>query len=1135
MNANIRNGTLLATNHYQPSQYRMSRLQVFNWGTFSGIYNIPISKQGFLFIGRSGTGKTTLLDAFSALLVPPRWVDFNAAAKETEKTGRGRDRNLVSYIRGAWAERKDDTSGEIATSYLRPNTTWSALALTYRNTHDQIVTLAQILYLRGKTNGLGDVKRQFLIFDRSFDLAELKAFGNSNLDVRKLKQLFPKAFIRDEFPPYGERFRRLLGIESEKALRLLHKTQSAKNLGDLNIFLREFMLDEPKTFEVAKRLVNEFEELKEAHQSVVTAREQIETLAPARKQNQISQSLQKKHRGHTELLDGIDVYTTQRRINLLGQRIEYLRTKSEGLQGEVSRRQAELNRHKEELRELEQQHRKAGGDRVENWQVEKANLEERRNECLRKRAQVETACKALEKDLPDSPQQFATLRNEAQREIENRERENTKLREQRDQKIIHREVAKTKLRQTVDEVRAMERQPSNIPSEMLSLRQEIAETLNVSENTLPFVGELIQVKQSGTEWQGAIERVLRGFALSLLVDESRYLALSSHIDGHHLKQHLVYYRTHEQAEGNGVRVLDANSLVHKIEVKECDQAKWLYAQLRSRFDYACVDSVLALRRSERAVTKEGHIKHSQTCHEKDDRRHLDDRFHWVLGFDNRDKLTLYRQQAEELENKAGTLDKEVRALSAKETERNARATHCQTIVNLQWKEIDDDQPTLAIKQIEQRIHNVLEGNITLKNMVPKIAEQEEAVKQADRNLRKASIDYQQCIEKMEKYKNEYSTLRNEPLTDPLSAAQQEGLEKLFNALTETPNLDNLYQLKNVVERNISEEIRKTADSIGECEKIIEKQFNKFLRHWPAESGELDASLDAAPDFFAKLNRLETDGLPAYEQRFLELRKELNNQSLAALSRHLKEDRKEIEERMAQVNDSLARVPFNKSLTQTTFLQIDCRDKQLPIVREFLQEVRQALSHTLSDEEDREVAETHFLYLSRIVQKLSSDELESRHWRKTVLDVRLHIEFIGRETDESGNEIEVYRSGSGKSGGQRQKLATTCLAAALRYQLGGNEDGMPQYAPVVLDEAFDKADNEFTSLAMDIFVNFGFQMIVATPLKSVMTLEPFIGGACYVDIRDRNASSVLMIEHDEEQQRLNLPEDERTRIDVEVPR
>lgn len=129
----------------------------------------------------------------------------------------------------------------------------------------------------------------------------------------------------------------------------------------------------------------------------------------------------------------------------------------------------------------------------------------------------------------------------------------------------------------------------------------------------------------------------------------------------------------------------------------------------------------------------------------------------------------------------------------------------------------------------------------------------------------------------------------------------------------------------------------------------------------------------------------------------------------------------------------------------------------------------------------------------------------------------------------GREVEIYRSGAGKSGGQREKLATTCLAAALRYQLGGSDGGFPAYAPVVLDEAFGKADNEFTELGIKIFAKFGFQMIVATPLKSVMTLEPFIGGACFVDISDRKRSATLQIEYDHERRRLNLPEKARGEV------
>ncbi|MCG6860529.1 MAG: ATP-binding protein, partial [Chromatiaceae bacterium] len=162
----------------------------------------------------------------------------------------------------------------------------------------------------------------------------------------------------------------------------------------------------------------------------------------------------------------------------------------------------------------------------------------------------------------------------------------------------------------------------------------------------------------------------------------------------------------------------------------------------------------------------------------------------------------------------------------------------------------------------------------------------------------------------------------------------------------------------------------------------------------------------------------------------------------------------------------------------------------------------------------------------LVRRLGGQEPEDRRWREQVLDVRLHVEFVGRELDTEGQEVEVYRSGAGKSGGQREKLATTCLAAALRYQLGGSDGALPVYAPVVLDEAFGKADNEFTELAMRIFERFGFQMIVATPLKSVMTLEPFIGGACFVDIADRNRSATLQIAYDLERRRLDLPDRDR---------
>lgn len=1110
-------------------QFRMVRLQVFNWGTFSGLHDVPISERGFLFVGRSGSGKSTLLDAFSALLVPPRWVDFNAAAREADRSGR--DRNLVTYIRGAWAEQKDGGSGEIAVRYLRPGTTWSALALTYRNATGQFVVLVQVFWLRGSANGSTDVRRHYLIFEHAFDLNQLEDFGRSNFDVRKLKQAFPDAFIRDEFRAYCGRFCHLLGIGSDMALRLLHKTQSAKNLGDLNVFLRDFMLDKPETFEVADRLVDEFGDLNAAHQAVVTAREQVDTLVPAREQHRRRELLVAQRTGLEGLRAGVDGYRETRRVMLLEQYVSSLQVNAIGAEGEVTRCQGDIDNQTAILRDLERTHREAGGERIEQWESEKTGLESQRTDRLRKRAQAEEACRKLDWSLPDSPRAFAERVGQARQEVEDRERRSNENRELQFRLKSEQKDAEAAFTKAVKEVQALQRQPSNIPADLLEMRDAIATAIGVSEAALPFVGELVEVKPDEAEWRGAAERVLRGFALSLLVDERHYGALADRVNGINLGQRLVYYRTNRPEKWQA-RPVAANSLILKLNVKEGTHLDWLQAELRGRFDYACVDSVQAFRSADRALTREGQVKHGKARHEKDDRRRIDDRRQWVLGFDNREKLALFQTQAQELADTIARCEQEIRVLKDQGESHVARALECQTLVNLQWQEIDVTPLLERIAAIASQIREARESDATLQQIAERIDRQKKQVDEADKRFRDAKVAHDTVLAKIRESARKLQSLRQEVSAISLTPEMVTGLDARFSACTNAVTLENLDRLTTSVVQVLGEEIEEINREASHCEKVIEARFVDFKQRWPMDASDMDAALVSAPEFFAKLKRLETDGLPAYEQRFFDLLQNQSHQNLAALSTYLNDARKAILERMDLVNDSLGQVPFNQSPHQRTYLHIDASDRQLAEVKEFKQEIQQALGHAWGEDHDR--AEERFLALRGLVDRLASQEPAQKRWRESVLDVRQHVEFIGREIDEGGVEIEVYRSGAGKSGGQRQKLATTCLAAALRYQLGGSDDGVPMYAPVVLDEAFDKADNEFTTLAMNIFTNFGFQMIVATPLKSVMTLEPFIGGACFVDITDRRVSGVLLIEYDLERERLKLPQQSRAEAAVETP-
>jgi uncharacterized protein YPO0396 len=1107
---------------FAPPQFRASRLQVFNWGTFSGLHDIPLSDRGFLIVGKSGTGKSTLLDAFSALLVPPRWVDFNAAARETERSGR--DRNLLSYMRGAWAEQKDGDSGQIATRYLRTGTTWSALALTFKSRAGEIVTLVRLFWIRGTSSSIQDVRRYFLIFEREVDLRELEDFG-ANLDVRKLKQKHAEAFAREDFQPYQERFCRLLGIENEAALRLLHKTQSAKNLGDLNTFLRDFMLDRPQTFDVAEQLVSEFGELNAAHAAVVTARDQVETLKPAREDYNRLQLRIDARDALAELQARLRDYVETCRLRLLREQLDELDTQAAGIEGELERNQAGLNARKAVLHDLEQQHREAGGDMVERWESEKKELESQRAHRLRKHDQARSACCSLGWILPDSPQEFAGLLAKARDEIESWADKAAQSRKDQVELEVRKREAEAAFIEARREVEALRRQPSNIPAAMLELRRRVAEGAGVPEAALPFAGELIQVKQDQREWLQTSERVLRNFAVSLLVDERNYQAVAAYINGTDLGQRLFYYRT-LMAENPSLKSVPANCLALKLEVKQCSQREWLVTELRSRFDYACVNTLAEFRRSDRAVTREGQIKHSKTRHEKDDRR--SGTLQRMLGFDNREKREEFERHAAELGQQLAQVMEKIRKLEADEQARAERRMQCQTLVNLQWQEIDAQSVVQRIAEIDQNLRSLKEGNGELRRIGEQLERQRALVEQADKELRKSLLRQQQNLEAIGETRGRIAKIAaNPPAT--LDRALADEFDRRFSRVAQRIRLAELDPGSVTVLQGMHRESAEVSRDISAIERAIESRFQQFVTRWPAESGDLQPNMASSGDFFAKLTRLELDGLPAHEHRFFDLLRNQSLQNLASLSTHLNNARKEILARMDVVNASLRNLPFNRTAEQTTYLQIEASDKQLAVVREFKQEVQQALSHAWTD--DRDDAERRFLVLRRIVDRLSSQAIEDKHWRELVLDVRQHVEFIGREFDEEHVEVEVYRSGAGKSGGQRQKLATTCLAAALRYQLGGVDHGVPRYATVVLDEAFDKADNEFTALAMNIFASFGFQMIVATPLKSVMTLEPFIGGACFVDISERRTSGVMLIEYELDRQRLKLPEHARQEVDA----
>ena len=162
---------------------------------------------------------------------------------------------------------------------------------------------------------------------------------------------------------------------------------------------------------------------------------------------------------------------------------------------------------------------------------------------------------------------------------------------------------------------------------------------------LPFAGELIQVRPEERAWEGAAERLLHGFALSLLVPDGHYAAVASWVDATHLGSRLVYYRVHSRpgtvrarrdAQGDGQQARDQGP--NRRSTTGCS------ASSAERFDHICCASLDEFRREGEGRSRvPARSRRGGKRHEKDDRSRIDDRRNFVLGWSNEAKIAALRE------------------------------------------------------------------------------------------------------------------------------------------------------------------------------------------------------------------------------------------------------------------------------------------------------------------------------------------------------------------------------------------------------------------------------------------------------------------------------------------------------------
>ena len=1070
--------------------FRLHRFEVLNWGTFDQkIWNIGPEGHSSLVTGDIGSGKTTLVDGIATLLVPPGKTIYNRTA--SGETGNNKERNKYSYVRGEYKKVRGEESGKAEAEYLRSENTYSVLlAYFYNEGFYEKVTLAQVYSIRNHK-----VETFFVVSSDSLTIQQ--DFTNFGTDIKSLKERLsktPNTKTYSEFTDYGSRFRQIFGGLSEEAFILFRDTISTKQIVDLTSFVKSLMLEKSdKTLATIDDLCNSFDNLNHAYNAVAKAKDQIEMLKPIVDDGSRYQDQEQSLVSVTACREAVPSYFSRFEKTLLEAKIQKTEQDIEKTEGKVKALEENLVKHRQRESVLKKNIDAAGGGLLEKIEERIIELEQDRDRRKETNDKYQACLKHINLPAVHAETDFYATRSlveELLDEIEGKRTENDNHLYNAKVELDQKSVQMVSVGKEIDHLK---KRKSNIPGKSLEIRTAICEALQIDEDELPFAGELIRVIEQEKEWQGAIERVLHGFGLSLLVSDDLYSKVSAYVDQTNLRGRLVYYRIRKDDGKKSYRDIDPHSVVRKLDFKDDSPLyEGLVTRLNDQYaDIICCKSIEQFRKNEKAVTLQGQIKQGRK-HEKDDRKALNDSRDFILGWNNKEKLSALENELDQLFHDRNTLDKKITGLrgvkSELETHRDiANKFEAYTsFKDIDWESIVKEIELQLIKKREiEESSNVIETlKKQLNDVVIDIRRDDEDRKQAEKESGRLEKTLESEKESLLRAISRIDP-RYEPVWPTMDSLAKEQLS------TTKYTLENIKRLSDELTRHLHTEMERWKKQNANLRDKIISSMTRYCTKYEADCKEINAEIGSLDEFSKVLRKLEEEDLPRHIDNFRRMLREETINGLALLSNELDKSSNDIIDRIKWINLSLKEIEYNPG----RYIKL-MPDKHIDReISEFNFMVKDCLSGTIGDA-DEIYTEERFCKVRDIVLRLRSDIV----WTKKVTDVRNWFTFSARENlREDDSEWETYDDTTGKSGGQKEKLAYTILASALAYQFGlsWGEKQSRSLRFIAVDEAFGRMSEESTRYGLELFKKLNLQFLIITPLQKINVIESYVKNIHYV--------------------------------------
>ena len=327
-------------------------------------------------------------------------------------------------------------------------------------------------------------------------------------------------------------------------------------------------------------------------------------------------------------------------------------------------------------------------------------------------------------------------------------------------------------------------------------------------------------------------------------------------------------------------------------------------------------------------------------------------------------------------------------------------------------------------------------------------------------------------------------------TDEIKAFEEQQAKKL-KACELT--LETIVKDESAIKDSLQAQLRTKGQKREAVKTNILRCLDRFSNTYREETLELGSKYEDLPEYLKLKEQIEEDDLPRHEKRFKQLMDEKVVMAISMFRGDLDKQEDEIESVIRNINESLRQIAY----TDATYIELCCAKTKHKEIRDFQDRLRSCLGDAA-----RQSPEDQEARFQRIRTQLIERFKESDRWTKLVTDVRNWLDFsVSERYREDDTEKEHHTDSSGKSGGQKVKLAYTILASAIAYQFGLTKtetSGLSSYLIsnrsfrfVVIDEAFGRSDDSNARYAMELFKNLDLQLLVITPMGKINVLTPYI--------------------------------------------